>query len=151
MGARDANLLHGKKDLANINGLWTCKVEALQGAKWKHQLTRMRVGYITKLRGAAIYSSLDGEWITMFKLSFDFLLLQAPRNYLLPKTLSQQWSVRHRQGEHGRNEGGNIPEASSSGSALPADDNPVPLMFNWGAQYMEETPAMVEAKEINML
>ena len=48
-----------------------------------------------------------------------------------------------------------MPLASSSANAPPTDDNSVPLMFNWGVQYMVETLIVVEAhiatKEIELL
>ena len=69
--------------------------------------------------------------------------------------MAQQCHVRWRKGERRRIDGGNIPHASSSGSSPLVFDNLVPMMFNWRAQYMAETPAMVQsqiaAKEIDLL
>ena len=48
-----------------------------------------------------------------------------------------------------------MPSASSSTSAQNVDANPTPLVFNQGAQYMVNTPVVVEAhivaKEIDFL
>lgn len=75
MGDRDADILHLKMDMAKVIELWTCKVDATYGKKWKHQSKRLRAGYITQLRGMTIYLSSDGEWIIVFMLNFDFLHL----------------------------------------------------------------------------
>ena len=40
---------------------------------------------------------------------------------------------------------GNSPKAESSRNNSPVDVGPTPLVFNWGAQYMAEIPARVEA------
>ena len=75
MGDRDADILHLKMDMEKIIELWTYRVDAMYGTKWKHQSKRLRDGYITQLRGMTIYLSSDGEWIIVFMLNFDFLHL----------------------------------------------------------------------------
>ena len=98
MDDRDANISHEKKDLAKIKWFWTCKVEAPQGTKWNQQPAKIREGYITKLRGVAIYYSLDGERFTMFKFCLDYFPVQSFHNFLFCETMAQQWPVRRRLG-----------------------------------------------------
>ena len=124
--------------------------------KWKQNSERMRAGYITQWRGRAINSSLEDGWIIIFDFNHGCLSSQAILNSLLYVSfcsgysllwlmMAQQWRVRRCQGVRARTEGGNIPQASSSASIPLTDDNPSPLSFKWGDQYMVETSAMVKA------
>ena len=157
MGDKAANLSHGKIDPEMVKEFWICKVGVRNGVKWKQNSERMRAGYITQWRGRAINSSLEDGWIIIFDFNRGCLSSQAILNSLLCVSLfsrysllwaimAQQWRVRRCQGVRGRTKGGNIPQASSSASIPLTDDNPSPLSFNWGAQYMAETPPMVEAQ-----
>ena len=69
--------------------------------------------------------------------------------------MEPQWRVRRRQGDNLRIEGESQPSTISSQQDLNSQEVLVPLAFNWGAQYMVETPAPIESqivkKEISLL
>ena len=63
--------------------------------------------------------------------------------------MDAQWIFRGHHGSNARIEGGVRSTASSSQQELNSQESIVPFYLNWGAQYMAETPALVEAQITN--
>ena len=91
MGEMDTDVLHSKVDLEKNNGLQVYKVDALMGAKWKHQSKWMMVGYITQKSGMVINLPMDKDQIILFKHQLYYSYLQATRNYFPREIMAQQW------------------------------------------------------------